>query len=626
MARLKPALIAFLVISLVFMFVTPTSIPQIPSLPLNYSNGNNLSAISFATDRAREVYDAVSQDSYRSLVASLSDMGPRPYGSQANKNASFWILGRISEFTNGKVIGQVTGNYDNIIAKLPSKLGSSGPSVMIGAHFDSVEGSPGANDDGSGVAGTLELLRVLSKYTWPVDIYFGFWNDEESGLHGSSEIARQFYDDEVDLLIYYNLDMLLMVEPTLPTSKKINIAYANEHGATFHDAQYWAELTKVMGNNFGEIVTNPVPSNELRVWDYSDHASFETAGYKSVVFAHETGGDLDTAYHTSRDTWSNPLYNYEYATKAVASIGASIAFALSRTEGQRFYERYEYYDIAPNDYVELLVEMSISTALGVNVTSDRSGTFRVTIYDPLGQMVASEDLSVVGGMTSSTSLEVGIDGTYKVDVTNTAGAAIDFNVILDYDTDIDGDSQPDSLNWWYNTFSGDGNGGSDNGESDIDLVNSDRDNDTLSDYMEIYIYGTDYNDNDTDDDGIDDAFEIAVGLDPLYPDSNKDPDFDGLTNLQEYLVGTDLFNRDTDSDLIPDGWEVNHGLDPLVDDAMDDPDGDTMENLYEYRAGYDPQVFDGVLLTVIPTTIGTIVTVAITVGWAVRRRFGRKRN
>ncbi|QEQ98116.1 M12 family metallo-peptidase [Neptunomonas concharum] len=61
---------------------------------------------------------------------------------------------------------------------------------------------------------------------------------------------------------------------------------------------------------------------------------------------------------------------------------------------------------------------------------------------------------------------------------------------------------------------------------------------------------------DSDNDGLDDAFETANGLNPNDPsDANGDRDNDGLTNLAEYQQGTGINNPDSDNDGAPDGYD-----------------------------------------------------------------------
>ncbi len=87
---------------------------------------------------------------------------------------------------------------------------------------------------------------------------------------------------------------------------------------------------------------------------------------------------------------------------------------------------------------------------------------------------------------------------------------------------------------------------------------------------------------DTDGDGLDDSFEIAIGTDPALADT----DGDGLNDGQELgydgdgsyfntVSDTDPLNNDTDGDGVNDGDEVTAGTDPL-DNASNPttPDGD----------------------------------------------------
>jgi hypothetical protein len=67
-------------------------------------------------------------------------------------------------------------------------------------------------------------------------------------------------------------------------------------------------------------------------------------------------------------------------------------------------------------------------------------------------------------------------------------------------------------------------------------------------------------DPDTDNDGISDGDEVAIGTDPTNPDS----DGDGLIDGDEDTLGTDPLDADTDNDGFSDGEEVNQlGTDPL---------------------------------------------------------------
>lgn len=98
---------------------------------------------------------------------------------------------------------------------------------------------------------------------------------------------------------------------------------------------------------------------------------------------------------------------------------------------------------------------------------------------------------------------------------------------------------------------------------------------------------------DADGDGLPDAVESRLGLDPNHPaDAGEDPDGDGMNNFEEYKVGTAPGNPDTDGDTMPDGWEQRYGLDPLdptgKNGAEGDLDGDGCGNAYEWEVGTEP--------------------------------------
>ena len=80
----------------------------------------------------------------------------------------------------------VTGR--NIIAHL---VGVTQPEVVLGAHYDSVAGSPGANDNASGTAVVLAIARHAANRSIARQAWFVAFDGEEDGLHGSSAFVRE---------------------------------------------------------------------------------------------------------------------------------------------------------------------------------------------------------------------------------------------------------------------------------------------------------------------------------------------------------------------------------------------------------------------------------------------------
>src|SRR3979409_131010 len=81
---------------------------------------------------------------------------------------------------------------------------------------------------------------------------------------------------------------------------------------------------------------------------------------------------------------------------------------------------------------------------------------------------------------------------------------------------------------------------------------------------------------DRNHDKIPDKWEKKFHLSTTKNVAKKDPDKDGLNNLQEFKAGTNPRNADTDSDGLNDGAEVKVGDDPTNSDTNNDgvPDGE----------------------------------------------------
>lgn len=72
--------------------------------------------------------------------------------------------------------------------------------------------APGANDNASGMAGTIEAARVLSKYEFPTSIVYVGLSGEEQGLFGGKHMARMAKEQGWDIIGVLNNDMVGNIE------------------------------------------------------------------------------------------------------------------------------------------------------------------------------------------------------------------------------------------------------------------------------------------------------------------------------------------------------------------------------------------------------------------------------
>jgi hypothetical protein len=71
------------------------------------------------------------------------------------------------------------------------------PKLIVGAHFDAVDGSPGADDNASGIAGLLEAARLAAQAPCREAVTFIAFNAEEYGMLGSKALAASLRRDKV---------------------------------------------------------------------------------------------------------------------------------------------------------------------------------------------------------------------------------------------------------------------------------------------------------------------------------------------------------------------------------------------------------------------------------------------
>src|SRR5262245_17898980 len=106
-----------------------------------------------------EIVADVSAQNLRSFVERLAF--PRHYfaQNQANRRARDLLLKLTHQFGYQP---SLQGEFDNVV--MTSGGPAEGPFVLLGAHYDSVPATPGADDNGSAVAVCLECARLIKRH------------------------------------------------------------------------------------------------------------------------------------------------------------------------------------------------------------------------------------------------------------------------------------------------------------------------------------------------------------------------------------------------------------------------------------------------------------------------------
>lgn len=144
----------------------------------------------------------------------------------------------------------------NLIARHPAWENDDRPPLVIGAHYDTVARTPGADDNASGVALLLELARRLPGL--PVDrpIVLVAFDHEETGKSGSRRVARHFARREPAYGMV-NLESV-GVYTDEPDTQRLP-----QHARVWLPRQTRAVKDRQRRGNFTALVTRPA-----RRWDF----------------------------------------------------------------------------------------------------------------------------------------------------------------------------------------------------------------------------------------------------------------------------------------------------------------------------------------------------------------------
>lgn len=179
----------------------------------------------------------------------------------------------------------------NVIAERPATFPLPDSNViLLSAHYDSVIGAPGANDDASGVALCLELARVLRRLPTRRAVRICLWGSEEQGLLGSHHYVQQLADDDASRIL------AVLQNDMVATSHKFSNTYwmLAVDGADNASTLAVEAAAARLGYHH---VRGPV------VRGGSDHVSFHERGIAAANYSwRREPAVLEPVYHTPEDT------------------------------------------------------------------------------------------------------------------------------------------------------------------------------------------------------------------------------------------------------------------------------------------------------------------------------------
>lgn len=260
----------------------------------------------------------VQQTNLSSHITALAAIHTRRADQPQNAQAVAYLQAQLAAIPGVVVTLQNfrTGFGPNVIAELPGRE-APGEIVMTGAHFDSYAGSsqtraPGADDNASGTASVLEMLRILAGTPLRRTVRFGFWNAEEFGLWGSDAYAAAAQAANENIVAYLNADMngyrasgdARDLDFVLNDSTASLVTYLTQVSTTY-------------------VPTLPVVTGSLG-GGTSDHRSFFQRGYPAVFYFEDTG-QYSPYIHSGNDTLGLSVNDLTLSVLVTQSMLAGLA-------------------------------------------------------------------------------------------------------------------------------------------------------------------------------------------------------------------------------------------------------------------------------------------------------------
>jgi Zn-dependent M28 family amino/carboxypeptidase len=250
----------------------------------------------------------LSESRLRDWVRALSV--PRDYRAETvtNENIGSWIAKQFEDF--GYHV-KIKGPLRNIIAlpKEPENV------VLVGAHYDSVPQSPGADDNGSAVAAMLACAQGIATSLPQAQVAFVAFNCEETGYEGSRNFVEEFLEQAAFKVRHAHiLEMVGYASDQpgtqrIPTALPINLPSAGNFLGLLSDERSGGLMDGILAQARSEFADFPVIGLEvptgmekcLPVLARSDHVPFWEHGIPAVMWT-DTAEYRNPNYHQPSDT------------------------------------------------------------------------------------------------------------------------------------------------------------------------------------------------------------------------------------------------------------------------------------------------------------------------------------
>lgn len=246
-----------------------------------------------------------------------NEIGDRPTGTVKERTACDWLEEQLKEMG----FAQQTGTLERVPFQGPFGLtsenliavcnpGEEGPILCIMAHYDSVEGSPGARDNASSVAVLLELARYLGPEQADIqgEVRLLFLGSEENGYHGASAYVDGLSQEErAHHLAVFNMEN--SAASPGPGAVLICFTQGGIVDGEYQAGNYFEPLSNLVTCSLSQAYETIYHGSPLPVFHrgMSDHLIFHQAGIEAANlswrFLDQNGlPTVPPEYHLSTDT------------------------------------------------------------------------------------------------------------------------------------------------------------------------------------------------------------------------------------------------------------------------------------------------------------------------------------